>query len=54
MRTPADKTVKHLSTEEWFARYDALDILPRTRQPEPDGRPSRAMPAAADRVATRT
>ncbi|WP_395644465.1 hypothetical protein [Terricaulis sp.] len=54
MRTPADRTAKHLSIEEWYARYDSLDLLPHHRAPAPSGRPGRAMPAPADRVATRT
>lgn len=27
MDAPADRTAKRISIEEWFARYDALDLL---------------------------
>jgi hypothetical protein len=27
MTTPADRTAKRISIEEWFARNDALDLL---------------------------
>lgn len=54
MHAPADRTVKHLTTEEWYSRYDALDLLPRHTAPDLRTRPSREMPAPADRIATRT
>lgn len=50
MKAPADKIAKRLSVEEWFARYDSIDLLqrqdaPRTKRPQ--------MPPAADRIAVR-
>ena len=27
MTTPADKTAKRISIEDWFVRYDAADLL---------------------------
>lgn len=54
MHAPADKTVKHLTTEEWYARYDALDLLPHQRDPSRRSALTQRMPTPADRVATRT
>ncbi len=48
MNAPADRTAKRLSVEEWFARYDAIDLLKRI--------PQQAQPllrAPADRTALR-
>ncbi len=45
---PADRTAKRISAQEWFARYDALDLLKhhqQTAQP--------LMRAPADRIAVR-
>lgn len=50
MNTPADRTVKRLSREEWFARYDAIEQL---RPAQPQDRRARLAGPAADRVATR-
>jgi hypothetical protein len=49
MNAPADRTAKRISVEEWYARYDALDLLKRQQlQPQP------VMRAPADRTALRT
>jgi len=49
MNAPADRTAKRISAEEWFARYDAIDLLKRQLlQPQP------VMPPPADRTALRT
>ncbi|MBK8545143.1 MAG: hypothetical protein IPL62_17400 [Caulobacteraceae bacterium] len=48
MRAPADRTVKRISVQEWFARYDALDLLKHTQQPAQP-----LMHAPADRIAVR-
>jgi hypothetical protein len=48
---PADRTVKRLSREEWFRRYDAIELL---RPPQPLDRLARLTGPAADRVAVRT
>jgi hypothetical protein len=50
MHAPADRTAKRLTIEEWFARYDALDLLKgrsdrRSLSPSP--------PPPADRIAVR-
>ncbi len=50
MNTPADRTAKRLSSEEWRARYDTLELL---RPPQPQDRRARLTGPAADRVATR-
>jgi hypothetical protein len=50
MNAPADKTAKRISAEEWFARYDAIELLKR---PEPRARTRRDMLAPADRIAVR-
>ncbi|MEZ5972767.1 MAG: hypothetical protein R3C31_13240 [Hyphomonadaceae bacterium] len=48
MKAPADRTAKRISVQEWFARYEALDLLKRTQQPvEP------LMRTPADRTALR-
>jgi hypothetical protein len=47
MKTPADRTAKRISIAEWFARYDAADLLKRSQQPRPQ------MRAPADRTAIR-
>jgi hypothetical protein len=44
MKTPADKTAKRLSAEDWFARYGVS--LPRTA-------PSQTQRPPADRIAVR-
>jgi len=44
---PADRTAKRISAQEWFARYDALDLLQRHQQPQPQ------MRTPADRIAVR-
>ncbi|MBL8545693.1 MAG: hypothetical protein JNL81_04475 [Hyphomonadaceae bacterium] len=49
MNAPADRTAKRISLQEWFARYDALDLLKRTQQ---TAQP--LMRAPADRTALRT
>ena len=51
MNTPADRTVKRLSREEWYARYDAIEQL---RPQQPQDRRARLTGPAADRVAVRT
>ena len=51
MNTPADRTVKRLSREEWYARYDAIEQL---RPQQPQDRRARLTRPAADRVAVRT
>lgn len=48
MKAPADRTAKRISVQEWFARYDALDLLKRTQLPAPP-----QMDAPADRIAVR-
>jgi hypothetical protein len=48
MKAPADRTAKRISVEEWFARYDALDLLKRHQKP---AQPQ--MHAPADRIAVR-
>jgi hypothetical protein len=50
MRPPADRTAKRLSTEEWFARFDVIELLKHTA-PQPRGH--QLMPAPADRTAVR-
>lgn len=50
MNTPADRTVKRLTREEWYARYDAIEQL---RPAQPQDRRARLTGPAADRVATR-
>jgi|GEM_PF-2871208 len=48
---PADKTAKRLSAAEWFARYDAVELLnPRA---EPRGSAKQRMSPPADRIAIR-
>jgi hypothetical protein len=49
MNAPADRTAKRISVQEWFARYDALDLLKRSQQPTHP-----LMRAPADRTALRT
>jgi hypothetical protein len=49
MIAPADRTAKRISVEEWFARYDMIDLLKRERL-----RPDPVMRAPADRTALRT
>ncbi len=49
MKAPAaDRTAKRISVQEWFARYDALDLLKRAQQPAQP-----LMHAPADRIAVR-
>jgi hypothetical protein len=48
MKTPADRTAKRISIAEWFARYDATNLLKSSQQPRPQVR------APADRTAVRT
>jgi hypothetical protein len=50
MKAPADRTAKRLSIEEWFARYDSLDLFKRQQAEE---RVAKAMFAPADRIAVR-
>lgn len=51
MHAPADKIAKRISVEEWFARYDALDLLkPRNA---PRARALSYEPPPADRIAVR-
>lgn len=45
---PADRTAKRISAQEWFARFDTLDLLARNQQP---AQPQ--MRAPADRIAVR-
>ena len=52
MHVPADRTAKRISTQEWFARYDAVDLMKPVRSETP-GRAPREMPAPADRIAVR-
>jgi len=47
MKAPADRTAKRISVQEWFARYDALDLLKQQPRPQPQ------MRAPADRIAVR-
>jgi len=49
MKAPADRTAKRISVQEWFARYDAIDLLKRNQQP---AQPLMSTPA--DRTALRT
>lgn len=51
MHAPADKTAKRISVEEWFARYDALDLL----KPRNSSRAHAVnyAPPPADRIAVR-
>ncbi len=49
MNAPADRTAKRISVQEWFARYDALDLLKRSQQPAQP-----LMRTPADRTALRT
>lgn len=51
MHAPADKTAKRISLEEWFLRYDALDLL----KPRNASRASAVnyAPPPADRIAVR-
>lgn len=51
MNTPADRTAKRLSREEWLARNVAVDQL---RAAQPADRRARLSGPAADRVAVRT
>jgi hypothetical protein len=48
MNAPADRTAKRLSVQEWFARYDAIDLLKRNQQQQP------LLRAPADRTALRS
>ncbi len=48
--TPADRTAKRLSHDEWRARYDAIELL---RPAQPQDRRARLTGPAADRVAVR-
>jgi hypothetical protein len=48
MNAPADRTAKRISAAEWFARYDAIDLLKRQLL-----RPQPVMRAPADRTALR-
>ena len=51
MTTPADKTAKRISIEDWFVRYDAADLL---KQLTPTSRGQlRTMQPPADRIAVR-
>lgn len=50
MQAPADKTAKRISVEEWFARYDSVDLMKHPVQAPV--RPQ--MRAPADRTAVRT
>lgn len=49
MQAPADKTAKRISVEEWFARYDGVDLMKHPVQERV--RPQ--MRAPADRIAVR-
>ncbi len=51
MKTPADRTAKRLSREEWLARSVAIVQL---HTPQPADRRARLSGPAADRVAVRT
>jgi hypothetical protein len=51
MNTPADKTAKRISVEEWFARYDAIELLKQVRSER--GRLLQQVLAPADRIAVR-
>jgi hypothetical protein len=53
MQAPADKTVKRLSVEEWFARYDALDLLKAKQQQQHGDRKAQRTAPPADRIAVR-
>lgn len=48
MKAPADRTAKRISAQEWFARYDAIDLLKRDLQ-----QTLPQMNAPADRIAVR-
>lgn len=50
MNTPADRTAKRLSRDEWYARYDATELLKAARH---GVRVSSSTPAPADRIAVR-
>jgi hypothetical protein len=49
MKAPADRTAKRISVQEWFARYDAQDLLKRHQQQQ--AQPQMRTPA--DRIAVR-
>lgn len=49
MQAPADKTAKRISVEEWFARYDSVDLMKRPVQQRI--RPQMRIPS--DRIALR-
>ena len=51
MTTPADKTAKRISLEDWFVRYDAADLL-KSLTPSSRGRVRQLQPPA-DRIAVR-
>jgi hypothetical protein len=51
MQTPADRTAKRISSEEWFARYDGAPSVQRDKQ---NARALQRLLAPADRVAVRT
>jgi hypothetical protein len=55
MHAPAaDRTVKRLSREEWFQRYDAADVLKREQREHGEQREAAQRNAPpADRVAVR-
>ncbi|MBC7769097.1 MAG: hypothetical protein H7124_09955 [Phycisphaerales bacterium] len=46
---PADKTAKRISAEDWFARYDSVDLLKSRAEPTEAPR----MRPPADRIAVR-
>lgn len=48
MNAPADRTAKRLSVQEWFARYEAADLVKRD---QPQAQP--LLRAPADRTALR-
>ncbi|HYD87972.1 MAG TPA: hypothetical protein VEA80_10890 [Vitreimonas sp.] len=49
-KAPADRTAKRLSVEEWFARYDGVDLVSGRTAPQ-EQRPQARPPA--DRIAVR-
>lgn len=52
MHTPADRTAKRISVQEWFVRSDAVELA-TAAVPTPRA-PRRQMQPPADRVAVRT
>lgn len=52
MPAPADRVVKRISAQQWFARYDLSNLM-QAAHAETRDRAPRQMPAPADRTAVR-